>query len=198
MKLIFKGKFKSYDELPQNELPENAVKFKEPSSLLGVNLLATAFAVPVLILLTVLAGLRNASFFEYYFPGLIVALLLCVPHEFIHAICVGKDAEVYMYYSLKNLMMFVTTPVPLSKTRFIAVSAMPSLLLGWLPFFIGLIFFPTLPFGKFIMAVGVFGALMASGDYINIFNAAVQMPKGSLSMQSGINTYWYLPDDKLQ
>ena len=198
MKLIFKGKFKSYDDLPKNELPENAVKFKEPSSLLGVNLLALVFMIPAMILMIVLAGLRNASFFEYYIPGFITALLLCVPHEFIHGMCAGKDAEVYMYYSLKHLMLFVTTLVPLSKTRYIVLSAMPAVLLGWLPFLIGLIFFPTLPFGKFIMAAGFCGALMGSGDYINIFNAAVQMPKGSMSMQSGINSYWYLPDDKLQ
>lgn len=103
MKLIWKGKFKSFDDLPKNELPENAVKFKEPS-----------------------------------------------------------------------------------------------LLLGWLPFFIGLVFFPTLPFGKFIMAAGFYGALMGSGDCINIFNTAVQMPKGSLTKPSGMNSYWYFPDDKLQ
>ena len=198
MKLIFKGKFKSYDELPKNELPENAVKFKEPSSFLGLNLLAVAFAVPVMILLIVLAGTRNANFFEYNFPGFITALLLCVPHELIHGMCAGRDADVYMYYSLKHLMMFVLTPVPMSKTRFILFSAMPSLLLGWLPFLIGLVFFPTLPFGKFIMAVGFYGAIMGSGDCINIFNAAVQMPKGSLTMLSGMNSYWYLLDDKLQ
>ncbi len=198
MKLIFKGKFKSFDDLPKSELPENAVKFKEPSSFLGVNLLALVFMIPALILMLVLAGLRNASFFEYYIHGFIVALLLCVPHEIIHGMCAGRDTEVYLYYSLKHLMLFVTTPVPLSKTRFIVISAMPALLLGWLPFFIGLIFFPTLPFGKFIMAVGFCGALMGAGDYINIFNAAIQMPKGSLSIQSGINTYWYFPDDKLQ
>ncbi len=198
MKLIWKGKCNSFDDLPKSDLPENAVKFKEPSSFLGVNLLAAAYAIPVVILMYVLAELRNTSFYDYIIHGFIVSILLLIPHELIHGICVGKDADVYMYYSLKNLMMFILTPVPMSKTRFILVSAMPALLLGWLPFFIGLIFFPTEPFGKFIMAVGVFNALTSAGDYINIFNAAVQMPKGSLTMLSGMNSYWYFPDDKLQ
>lgn len=46
------------------------------------------------------------------------------------------------------------------------------------------------------VSLGMFGALcisMGAGDYINVFNAATQMPKGSLCYMHGFGTWWYMP-----
>lgn len=197
MKLIFKGKFKSYDDLPKGELPERAVRFKEPKSLVGVNLVALPFifltAIVMLILMAAFGGQQMYS--KHTLLGIVISLVLIVPHEFIHALFMGRDAEVFMYYSLKHLMMFVTTVSPMTKGRFILFSAMPSLILGWLPFFIGLFLFPTTDLGGILMAAGFWGSLESCADYLNIFNALVQMPKGSLTQLSGMNSYWFMPEE---
>ena len=61
-----------------------------------------------------------------------------------------------------------------------------------------------LPAGAFLanpalVGVGVFGAMSiiaASGDFINVFNALMQMPAGSLTFLSGMHSYWYLPSSE--
>ncbi|MCM1023152.1 MAG: DUF3267 domain-containing protein [Prevotella sp.] len=197
MKLIFKGKFASYDELPKGELPENAVAFKEPKTLTGINLTALLFVLPAAILMFLLLTVRGRLeiFAAYNFHGLVISLLLSVPHELIHAVFMGRDAEVFMYCSPKHLMMFVTALSPMTKARFIAMSFMPALILGWIPFLAGLLFFPAnSAAGGLLAAVGLYGALMGAGDYMNMFNAAVQMPRGSLTQMSGVNSYWFMPE----
>lgn len=99
-----------------------------------------------------------------------------------------------MYYSLKHCMMFVLTLTPMTKARFIVMSLMPSLILGWLPFMAGLHVCPSADIGGILMAAGIFGAIMGCGDYMNMFNAAVQMPKGSLTQLLGMHSYWFMPE----
>lgn len=196
MKLIFKGKFTSYDALPKGELPENAVAFREPKSMVGINLTALLFALPVAIVMFILLSMFGGSemYGRYNLWGLVIALALVPLHEYIHALFCGKNAEVYMYYSLKHCMMFVLTLTPMTKARFIVMSLMPSLILGWLPFMAGLLVCPSADIGGILMAAGIFGAIMGCGDYMNMFNAAVQMPKGSLTQLSGMHSYWFMPE----
>ncbi len=196
MKLIFKGKFTSYDALPKGELPENAVAFREPKTMVGINLMALLFALPVAIVMFILLSMFGGSemYGRYNLCGLVIALALVPLHEYIHALFCGKNAEVYMYYSLKHYMMFVLTLTPMTKARFIVMSLMPSLILGWLPFLAGLLICPSADIGGILMAAGIFGAIMGCGDYMNMFNAAVQMPKGSLTQLSGMHSYWFMPE----
>ena len=45
---------------------------------------------------------------------------------------------------------------------------------------------------------GFFGAIAigsGAGDYINIYNALRQVPKGGLCYMSGMHSYWYMPDN---
>lgn len=197
MKLIFKGKFTSYDDLPKGDLPENAKAFKEPKTMVGINLMALLFALPAAIVMFILLSLFGGSemYESHRLWGLIIALALAPLHEYIHALFCGKDAEVCMYYSLKHFMMFVITLNPMTKARFIVMSFMPSLILGWLPFWAGLLLCPDTAFGGILMAAGVFGTLMGCGDYMNIFNASMQMPKGALTQLSGMHSYWYVPEN---
>ncbi len=196
MTLIFKGKFTSYDALPKGELPENAVAFREPKTMVGINLMALLFALPVAIVMFILLSMFGGSemYGRYNLCGLVIALALVPLHEYIHALFCGKNAEVYMYYSLKHYMMFVLTLTPMTKARFIVMSLMPSLILGWLPFLAGLLICPSADIGGILMAAGIFGAIMGCGDYMNMFNAAVQMPKGSLTQLLGMHSYWFMPE----
>lgn len=197
MKLVFKGKFTTYDALPKGELPENAVIFKEPKTMTGVNIMALLFMTPTLIVMFIIAEAfgKSEMFWTYNLHGLLISFVLLVPHEFIHAVFMGRDAEVFMYYSLKHMMMFVITLTPMTKARFIVMSFMPAFLLGWMPFLAGLLCFPTeSAAGGIIMAAGFYCAIMGGGDFMNIFNAAVQMPKGSLTQLSGMHSYWFMPE----
>lgn len=200
MKLIFKGKFKSYDDLPKGNLPENAVMFKEPKSMVMVNVVALLICIPIALIMSVLLFLTDKSecMKNVYFLGLLIAFLLTVPHEFIHSVCMGgKDTVVNLYYSLKHFMMFVQCTEPMSKTRFIVMSFAPSFILGWVPFIVGL-FLPKSTFTGVLLSAGLWGALLGCGDMINIINATFQMPKGSLTQMSGMNSYWFMPEDKAE
>ena len=129
MKLIFRGKFKSYDDLPQNELPENAVMFKEPKSMAMVNVVACVIAVFLALILFAILDLRNRRNCMYLEAGwgLLVSALLMIPHELIHAVCMG-----------------------------------------------------------------------GCGDMMNVINAAIQMPRGSVTQAAGLNSYWFMPEDKAE
>lgn len=197
MKLIFKGKFTTYDALPKGELPENAVAFKEPKTMVGINLTAILFMLPGMIAMLILVSVfgKFKMFAAYNFHGLLISLVLLVPHEFIHAVFMGRDAEVFMYYSLKHLMMFVITLSPMTKARFIVMSFMPAFILGWVPFLVGLLCFPAQSAaGGILMAAGYYCAIMGGGDCMNMFNAAVQMPKGAITRLSGMHSYWFMPE----
>ena len=67
------------------------------------------------------------------------------------------------------------------------MSLLPNIVFGLIPF---VIFF----INKDMCLMGVFGALslsMGFGDYINVFNALTQMPKGSKTYLNGFRSYWY-------
>ena len=117
--------------------------------------------------------------------------MLCLfPHEIIHALCFRGD--VYMYTNFGEGMLFVVGPEVMTKTRFIVMSLMPSIVLGLLPFIVGMIF-PKL------IILAVFGAVSASsgaGDFYNVYNAITQMPRGALTYLYGFNSYWYMPESK--
>ena len=46
MQLVYKGKCKNIKALPESELPENAVTFREPKNALTLNLTAFLFCIP--------------------------------------------------------------------------------------------------------------------------------------------------------
>jgi len=201
MKLIYKGRFKGKDQLPIGELPPNAVKFKEPNSLVMVNVIALFFLIPALMLVflalvfsVVLHGELYLSFSltKWLIAGVLFFLII-FPHEILHAICFGKDAEVELYVS--PLAIFVTSTVPITKKRFIFLSLLPNLVFGWIP----LLLWVVLPyFGSFSNVLFFFALLSivaGAADYMNVFNAMRQMPKGSIQQLSGLNSYWFMPDD---
>ena len=197
MKLVYKGKFESEEQLPKGVLPDNAVKFREPESANKLNLLMFVFMIPTVVLIgmfMLLSGFIHGDVIVPYgykisFTGLLLSLLTFFPHELLHAVCFGKDSVVQLYIAPKKLMLFVISNDPVSKVRFILLSLLPNLIFGWIPLIIWVVFPNTGPLFYF----SVICILMGCGDYINVFNGVRQMPKGSMHQHSGFNSYWFMP-----
>ena len=111
-----------------------------------------------------------------------------VPHELLHALCFRED--VYMYHNLKQGMLFVVGPEDMSKGHFVFMSMLPNIVFGFIPFTLFLV-------KPELRLLGIFGFLSiasGAGDYLNVYNALTQMPKGSRTYLHGFHSYWYLPE----
>ena len=116
-------------------------------------------------------------------------LLSLVPHEFLHGLCFRGD--VYMYQNLKHGMLFVVGPERMSKGRFIFMSLLPNIVFGFIPFALFLID-PKL---RILGTFGLISIASGAGDYINVYNALTQMPRGAWTYLYGFHSYWYLPEE---
>lgn len=189
MKLVYKGKFNGNEEsIPHGEHIEGAVKFKEPKTVKELSLIANGLALAVTVFCFVVFFFRAADGLRgFSFLACIGSVLVLFPHEILHALCFKK--EVYLYTNFKQGILFVTGPETMSKGRFIFMSMLPNLVFGFIPFILFLIF-PEWGF------LGTFGAInigSGCGDYLNVFNAVIQMPKGARTYLYQFNSYWYMP-----
>lgn len=200
MRFVWKGKYINEEQLKVGHLPENAVKFKEPTSLLMVNVVSSLFIIPVIMIVAIAIFIKKYILGTYYYSDLFnpVALILAfaaiIPHEFFHAICFPKEAEVQFWFSPKHLMAFVFSSYPISKYRYVFMSFLPNLILGFLP----LVLWVVLPIGdsgfsSFLLCFSYINLLFGVGDYLNIFNALTQMPREAVTQLYGFNSYWYYP-----
>ena len=187
MKLHYCGKYNGKEEsLPRGEHKPNAVKFKEPDDAKKLALVANGIAIGVGIIVVIALFVRGGI--EAYHPlGFVPALLTMFPHEILHALCFKKD--VYLYTNLKQGMLFVVGPEDMSKRRFIWMSLCPNIVFGALPFLL----FLVCPQWSFLGTWGAFALTMGAGDYLNVFNALTQMPKGARTYLYGFHSYWYMP-----
>ena len=128
----------------------------------------------------------KGGFLAFNIWGCIVSTLCLFPHEFIHAICFRED--VYLYTNLKNGMLFVTGTEDMSKFRFVFMSLLPNFVFGFVPF----ILFMINPSWGFAGTLGALSIPMGAGDYLNVFNAIRQVPKGAKIYMSGMHSYWYM------
>ncbi|MFP4660954.1 MAG: DUF3267 domain-containing protein [Halanaerobiales bacterium] len=202
MKLVWKGKYKDESQLEKANLPEDAVKFREPDSPAKLNLISSIFIIPVIIFVVIMIYLKRMIGILDGFPefiniiGLLLAYLMIIPHELIHAAMFPEKAEVSVWYSLKNIMAFVHSTYPMSKKRFIWMSLLPSIVFGLIPLIIWLFIPESYGNSDIILSFAFFSLLLGVGDYLNVFNALRQMPKGAITQLSGFNSYWYMPDNK--
>lgn len=207
MKLHYMGKYDMNPEsLPCKTHQPDAVAFKEAKDPKTMGIIANVLSLFITILLVgvvflkVILSLPEAQHTLKYvivtmfgsFYGLFIAFLLplgCLfPHELLHAVCFKSDC--YLYTNLRNGLLFVVGPETMSKNRFIFLSLLPNIVLGLIPYLIGIVF-PSIPI------LGIFGAIllgMGAGDYYNVFNAITQMPKGSRTYLYQFNSYWYMPE----
>ena len=193
MKLHYKGKFDGKEEtLPQTEHRPGAVMFKEPETkrfTLIANIGALVLAIPLLVLFFWRGSMTfSPGTVWMIWLGCVLSLVCAVPHEFLHAICFKDD--VYFYTWLKRGVLFVIGTEDMTKGRYVFMSLLPNLVFGVVPFFL----FLVLPNLTWAGMLGVLAIASGFGDYINIYNALTQMPKGALTYMYGFHSYWYLPE----
>lgn len=201
LKLIWKGKFNGVEDLPIGELPKNAVRFEEPESAEELAKETRRFLIPVVIFLIIVIFLRIKinGFFGVSdvinIFGIILIPFSILPHEYLHAIFFPKDAEVEMWYSIKQRLALVTSTTAITKKRFIFLSLFPNIVFGFLPLIIW-IFIPS--YMSFISGIlftfGFISLIMGVGDFMNIYNTIKQVPKGAMTQISGFNSYWFFKE----
>ena len=196
MKLHYKGKYDGNEEsLPHGDHRPGAVQFREPEPKKFI-LIANGGALLLAGVLLVVFFLRardvlsdlNALVQMMIACGLFFLILF--PHELLHASCFRGD--VYLYTWLNRGALFVVGPEEMSKGRFVFMSLLPNLVFGVLPFIIFLVW-PKLT------VAGMLGVLALSsgfGDYLNVFHALTQMPKGAKTYLYGFHSYWYMPGEE--
>lgn len=194
MKLHYMGKYSGNPEdLPHGEHKPGAVMFKEPDmKKMAIWMNIAAFVISIILLIIVIAvwdrpDAGGAGSSWQLCLGAVCTVLVLFPHEIIHGLCFKGD--VYLYTNLKQGMLFVVGPEDMTKTRFVMMSLAPNIVFGFIPLILFFIF-PNVPF------LGVFGAISigcGAGDYMNVINAIIQMPKGALTYLYGFHSYWYMP-----
>lgn len=198
--IYFKGILNDLEKLPGTKLPENAVPFKEPKSMAVLNAVALFVSVVLVffyvLLLSFLCGAMGRecpNFFNLY--GFIAMLVAVLPHELLHAVCYPKGANTHIYISPKAVAAFVWSDGALTKKGFIFMSILPFLAFSVLPFMLWLILPEGSLCGEIAVSLSFFSTLGCSGDLMNIFNAAFQMPKGSKEILYKMNSYWYIEEE---
>ena len=189
MKLHYMGKYNSNPEsIPTKPHRPNYVKFKEPETSRKLSLVVTLIAIPLLVIFGLPIFLLHGNPYKDITIAVVLALVSAFPHEILHALCFKED--VYLFTNLKHGMLFVAGPEDMSKGRFIFMSMLPNIVFGIIPYLIFLI-------NPNLVILGAFGTIniaSGSGDYLNVFNAITQMPKGSRTYLYQFNSCWYMPE----
>ena len=193
MKLHYRGKYNlDPATLPTCKHHPNAVKFKEVDSTKELAVIANGIAIALMILLSIPVYLKYKGLLFDYFDemmvGVMLSLLTMFPHELIHALCFKED--VYLYTNFKQGLLFVVGCETMSKQRFIFMSLLPNIVFGFLPYMISFLGIQYLT----LAVLGVIAIGMGAGDYYNVFNALIQMPKGARTYLYQMNSYWYIPE----
>ena len=189
MKLHYKGKYdKNPESIPAKPHKPNCVKFKEPEDSKKLGRLVNLIAIPILLIFYIPVLMYDIKNIEFHsILGGVFWLLGLFPHEILHTLCFKED--VYLYTNFRHGMLFVAGPEDMSKSRFIFMSLLPNIVLGFIPYVIFIIH----PAWTALGAFAAFNISSGAGDYLNVFNAITQMPKGARTYLHQFNSYWYLP-----
>jgi len=106
----------------------------------------------------------------------------------------GKNVEAKLFVSLKDFMLFFATKQAVTKRRLILSKLFPNMVLAWIPFLIWLAMPRGGIFHNSLFYYSIMSIMLGVGDYVDIFKAVQQMPKGSMYQFSGPNSYWYAPN----
>lgn len=192
MRLHYKGQFSGdLRSLPRGERRPGAVPFREPESIGELAKLTSVIAVVCFVPLFLLYEWLGhvPSLFAACF-GVLLSFAAALPHELLHAVCFRED--VYLYHNLKQGMLFVVGPETMSRGRFILMSLLPNLVFGALPFAVFLLDHEMTILG----AMGMTAIPMGAGDYLNVWHAARQMPRGARTYLDGFHSWWYMPGEE--
>ncbi|MCR5283523.1 MAG: DUF3267 domain-containing protein [Lachnospiraceae bacterium] len=114
----------------------------------------------------------------------VLSMITLIPHEFLHALCFKED--VYLYHDFSKGLLFVHGIEKMSKARFVFMSMLPNLVFGFVPFAV----FLCNPQWYMLGLCSAMCISMGFGDYINVFNAITQMPKGAETYLHKFHSYW--------
>ena len=118
-KFHFAGRYNGDPEsLITHEHEPDSVPFKEATDMNKMALIMNGIALLIGVVTMGLYMYLSRTAFDVV--GVILSLVVMVPHEFLHAICF--EGEVYMYENLRKGMLFVAGPETFSKGRFIFMS----------------------------------------------------------------------------
>ena len=196
MKFVWKGKYTDPRQLPLGELPERAVQYQEPDTPEQLARAAIPYSLWTLGLWLALGTLKCLIWRKWAlscsFGGILLALALVIPHELIHGLFFPRHAEVECFQAIRQGMFFVISTCPISRRRFLWMSAAPTLLFGLLPLGIWM----ALPPGEWELfyTLGGMSVQLGCGDLLNIHNTLKQVPPGAMVQLSGFHSYWFLPE----
>ena len=201
MKLIYRGRYTGESQLPRADLPPGAVPFREPADTAALNLAAMKWSLLALALAAALGaatiplrgGLVLGAGF-WFMAGFAASFLTLLPHELLHGLCFGRGAEVHLFVSPKDLMAFVVCTRPVSRGRFILMSLLPNLIFGWLPFLLWCLTPYSGAGSDILLWFSSCCISFGGGDYLNVWNALRQMPRGSVQQISGFHSLVYAVD----
>lgn len=187
-RIIFKGITKAndpiFDEI--NEKPKNAKKLNIPKHNMLISLI---FAIPFIVLCFILIFVKKDMMNEFpmvrsFVPiGIILGILCCFIHEFLHAIIQPKKAKVYIGFVPSSFIFYMKSKEPLSKGRFVLMAILP-VLLGIVPLIIFMMSNNQI-LNSIMWPMAMIGLVAPSPDYLNIFLVLKNVPKN-----------YYIQDDK--
>lgn len=198
------GDFKNLDQLTKGRLlTEKAIQFEEGNSFQDIVVKGMKIVTPLCIVMVIGAVLRmntlenftdKFSFFSIIWVVVAAGgtFFLAYIHEFIHALFYPLQAEKQVWKMLDQGAFFVYCESLTSKSRFIVLCLAPAVVLGILPYTFWLIFPTALPFTPSIMllVVSILMTVMAMGDFVNVVNAALQVPETAKIFNFGFHSYW--------
>lgn len=189
-------------ELSAFLLSDGWKKIKEPSNLfftilcsiplMAVNSVVTYFFIkPFYDPITTIIQNQSISFEINAFvmlAGLASFFSLLVIHEFLHALFIPhfiKSDKTYWGLSING--GFVYTTQKLTKANFIVISIAPFILISFVfPSIFGLLGLMN----GFIFFLVIFNALASSVDILNLILILFQVPRNSLIINNGFETYY--------
>ncbi|MFP5527799.1 metalloprotease family protein [Peptococcus simiae] len=195
MAIHYKGYLARLEDLPSSDLPDHAVPYDEPADLDGLIKAIMPWHWPLLALIAAAYVIRSLLTGHWLHLPTLLGCLAIIPgfflHEWVHAWSFPRGAEVHIYQKIDAGLLMAYSPQPVSRLRFIVISAAPGLLLGLLPLGIWALTASDHYLARSLLPFGCALLLGAVGDFYNIYNTLVQVPKGAHVQLSGWRSYWF-------
>ena len=203
LNIKLKGKYTNENQLINNkDLPKNAIQFKEGTSITHQFIQGMFIIFPIMIIMILTSILKiksfsnnltiNSDFLITFLIMLILSHFLTYIHEIIHALLYPKYAIKEIWKDSEQFAYFVYCDALVSKKRFIMICITPVVILGIIPFFIWIIIAELLPINLSICfsILTWIMTFMGIGDFTNIYNTIVQVPKTAMIFNYGLHSYW--------
>ena len=200
LNIRYKGKYKDEKQLKEDStLYKNAIMFEEEATVTEAFKKGTLLSLPIFLVMLVLAIVMiriNHIKFSYDILHLAISSMLLLPllyvHEIIHALTFPIKEKKDIYSKPQEMALFVYSNALVSKKRFILICLMPALILGILPYTIGIVFINIIP-SKFLIDILYISIAMfmgGIGDFTNVYNTLKQVPKNAKVFNYGYHSYW--------